>query len=63
MDSFKNFIPLETTVIRDGIEKSISSVKLVRGDVVKIECGKKIPADVRIVQSNGMKVDNSSLTG
>ena len=63
MESFKNFIPPEITVIREGIEKSMSSLKLVRGDLVKIELGKKIPADIRIVQSNGMKVDNSSLTG
>jgi sodium/potassium-transporting ATPase subunit alpha len=63
MESFKNFIPPETTVIRDGIEKSISSLKLVRGDLIKVELGKKIPADIRIVESNGMKVDNSSLTG
>ena len=63
MESFKNFIPPEITVIRDGIEKSMSAVKLVRGDLVKIETGKKIPADIRIVESNGMKVDNSSLTG
>lgn len=41
----------------------MSAVKLVRGDLVKIETGKKIPADIRIVESNGMKVDNSSLTG
>jgi sodium/potassium-transporting ATPase subunit alpha len=33
------------------------------GDVVKVELGKKIPADLRIVDSVGMKVDNSSLTG
>ena len=63
MESFKNFIPPEITVIRSGIEKSISSIKLVQGDLIKIELGKKIPADIRIVQSNGMKVDNSSLTG
>lgn len=36
MESFKNFIPPEITVIRDGVEKSISSVKLVRGDLIKI---------------------------
>lgn len=36
---------------------------LVVGDVVVIEFGKKIPADIRILESNGMKVDNSSLTG
>jgi sodium/potassium-transporting ATPase subunit alpha len=33
------------------------------GDLVKVELGKKIPADLRIIDSQGMKVDNSSLTG
>lgn len=31
--------------------------------MVKIELGKKIPADLRIIDSQGMKVDNSALTG
>lgn len=41
----------------------MDAVKLVRGDLIKIMTGKKIPADIRIVSSQGMKVDNSSLTG
>lgn len=49
MESFKNFIPPEITVIRDGVEKSMSAIKLVRGDVIKVELGKKIPADIRII--------------
>ena len=38
-------------------------MNLVVGDVVVIKLGDKIPADVRIIESLGMKVDNSSLTG
>ncbi len=41
----------------------MDATKLVVGDVVKVELGKKIPADLRIIDSQGMKVDNSSLTG
>jgi sodium/potassium-transporting ATPase subunit alpha len=63
MDSFKDFIPPETIVIRNGIETKLDATKLVVGDVVKVELGKKIPADLRIIDSQGMKVDNSSLTG
>lgn len=33
------------------------------GDLVRVELGKKLPADLRIVDSMDMKVDNSSLTG
>lgn len=41
----------------------MDATKLVVGDVVRVELGKKIPADLRIIDSVGMKVDNSSLTG
>jgi len=63
MDSFKDFIPPETIVIRNGVESKLDATKLVVGDVVKVELGKKIPADLRIIDSQGMKVDNSYLTG
>ncbi|CAD8185836.1 unnamed protein product [Paramecium octaurelia] len=63
MDAFKNFIPPETLVIRDGQQQKFPASNLVPGDVVVIENGKRIPADIRILESNEMKVDNSSLTG
>lgn len=63
MGSFKDFIPPETIVIRNGEQRKMDATKLVVGDVVRVELGKKIPADLRIIDSVGMKVDNSSLTG
>jgi len=36
---------------------------LVLGDVVEVKFGDRIPADIRIIESRGFKVDNSSLTG
>ena len=63
MEGFKNFIPDSTIVIRNGNEFTIDAAKLVVGDVVKVELGQKIPADLRIIDSQGMKVDNSALTG
>lgn len=63
MDSFKDMIPRSTTVIRKG-EKSICAVAdLVVGDVVEVKGGDQMPADVRITSSQGLKIDNSSLTG
>ena len=41
----------------------VESEQLVVGDIVEVKGGDKIPADVRIVAANGLKVDNSSLTG
>ncbi|CAD8189747.1 unnamed protein product [Paramecium pentaurelia] len=63
MEGFVNFIPPETIVIRDGKQQKLPAIDLVPGDIVIIEFGKKIPADIRIIESNQMKVDNSSLTG
>ncbi|EAR94958.2 Na,H/K antiporter P-type ATPase alpha subunit family protein (macronuclear) [Tetrahymena thermophila SB210] len=63
LNSFKSFIPQKSTVLRDGKVKNIESIKLVVGDIVLIKAGEKIPADIRILESSEMKVDNSALTG
>ena len=63
MASFKKLIPQNTETVRDGVKVSISSKHLVAGDIVFVKAGDKIPADLRIITSNEMRVDNSSLTG
>ena len=63
MASFKKYIPQATLVLREGKYTQIPSRTLVPGDIIKIRMGDKIPADVRIIHSQDMKVDNSSLTG
>uniref|UniRef100_A0A915JUM7 Cation-transporting P-type ATPase N-terminal domain-containing protein n=1 Tax=Romanomermis culicivorax TaxID=13658 RepID=A0A915JUM7_ROMCU len=63
MDSFKNMIPTFAQVIRNGEKKSIRTEDVVVGDILEIRGGDRIPADVRILQAMGFKVDNSSLTG
>ena len=63
MDSFKNMLPEQTLVFRDGQRHTISAKSLVLGDLVQIDIGSRIPADMRIIKCSGLKVDNSSLTG
>ena len=63
MEGFKNFIPPMCTAIRDGKPQIVAAIKLVRGDIIEVKEGERIPADIRIISSNEMKVDNSSLTG
>ncbi len=48
---------------RDGKRKEIAAVDLVPGDIVDINNGDNIPADVVLIKCSEMKVDNSSLTG
>lgn len=50
-------------VRRDGIEMIIDVSNLVVGDIVLIEAGDYIPADIRILESVNLKVDESALTG
>ncbi|XP_077115952.1 potassium-transporting ATPase alpha chain 2-like [Ranitomeya variabilis] len=63
MAGFKNMVPQQALVLRDGKRIEMIAEKLVTGDVVFIKGGDKIPADIRILESHGCKVDNSSLTG
>ena len=63
MAGFKNMIPPVTMAIREGSEKELESSQLVPGDIVLLKVGAKVPADVRIIEANNLKVDNSSLTG
>ena len=49
--------------VRDGVEQEVPTPLLVPGDVVRLEEGLNVPADVRIVESYQCKVDESSLTG
>ncbi|OCT71101.1 hypothetical protein XELAEV_18038010mg [Xenopus laevis] len=61
--SFKNLVPQQATVVRDGDKFQINANQLVVGDLVEIKGGDRVPADIRIITSQGCKVDNSSLTG
>lgn len=49
--------------MRNGKKQYVPVEQLVVGDIVHCTSGDRIPADIRIVQSNSMKVDNSSITG
>jgi magnesium-transporting ATPase (P-type) len=50
-------------VVRDGRDLEIDSRDLVPGDVVLLESGARIPADLRLVGTNALQVDESLLTG
>jgi len=63
IESLKNMLVTEAVVLRDGKKIIISSKDLVPGDIVLLESGSKIPADMRLVESKNLKVDESMLTG
>uniref|UniRef100_A0AC34QCL7 Cation-transporting P-type ATPase N-terminal domain-containing protein n=1 Tax=Panagrolaimus sp. JU765 TaxID=591449 RepID=A0AC34QCL7_9BILA len=63
VSDFQNLLPQKCFVIRDCEEKSVACENLVVGDLVNIRCGQRIPADIRIIQSNGLKIELSAITG
>ena len=59
MKSIKNMMPTEAIVIRNGNEMKIHVEELVIGDLVLLIYGSKVPADIRLVQTNDLKFDKS----
>ena len=63
IESLKQMMTTEAIVIRDGEKITISSIDLVPGDIVLLESGSKVPADMRLISAKDLKVDESMLTG
>ncbi|XP_040275689.1 sodium/potassium-transporting ATPase subunit alpha-3 isoform X1 [Bufo bufo] len=63
MESFKNMVPQQALIIREGEKMQLNAEEVVVGDLVEIKGGDRVPADLRIISAHGCKVDNSSLTG
>lgn len=61
--ALRKFVETKANVIRDGRELIISDTEIVPGDLILLNEGEKIPADARLIVSNGLKVNESSLTG
>jgi Ca2+-transporting ATPase len=53
----------EATVRRDGRKQRVRSIKLVPGDVVLLQSGVRVPADLRLVRLRSLEIDESMLTG
>jgi Ca2+-transporting ATPase len=50
-------------VVRDGRVTSLSTPSIVPGDVVLLESGDRVPADLRLIEANNLRIDESMLTG
>ncbi|CAL8072099.1 unnamed protein product [Orchesella dallaii] len=63
MESFKTMVPRSCVVFREGSRAEIDVKELVVGDLVEINYGDLVPADIRILECQNFTVDNSALTG
>jgi sodium/potassium-transporting ATPase subunit alpha len=63
MESFKNMVPQYALAVRNGEKLTIKAEELTLGDIIEVKFGDRVPADIRVIEAKGFKVDNSSLTG
>ncbi len=61
--ALRRMLQATSTVIRSGRRQTVESLSLVPGDLVSLEVGDRVPADVRIVEAVNFRTDESSLTG
>jgi len=63
LDAIRKMISPRATVIRDGRRAPLAAEELVPGDLVVLEAGDRVPADVRLLRVRNLRVDESLLTG
>jgi Ca2+-transporting ATPase len=63
MESLKKLTQTQSKVLRSGKVISIPASQLVVGDVILLEAGNQVPADIRLLEGFSLKIDESSLTG
>lgn len=62
-EALQEMVQITARVIRNGVSKNINGEELVPGDIVLLESGNKIPADMRLFEVNSLLVEESILTG
>lgn len=63
LESLRSMVQTQAKVVRDGHEHTMPSDGLVPGDLVLLQAGDKVPADVRVVRETELRVNESALTG
>lgn len=63
MGSIAKMLPSSAVAIRNGQSTEIKLSELVPGDIVEVGGGDKVPADLRLIQCDSLKVDQSLISG
>ncbi|CCO07199.1 calcium-transporting P-type ATPase, PMR1-type [Desulforamulus hydrothermalis] len=63
MEALKALTAPEARVIRSGLERKVPAAQLVPGDIVLLDTGDKVPADMRLWEAANLEVEESALTG
>ena len=63
LEGIQNMLSSDATVVREGRRLEIPADEVVPGDIVLFKAGDRLPADVRLIEANNLKVEESALTG
>ncbi len=63
MEAIGKMLALKAMARRDGQWREIPAEQLVPGDMVRVRAGDRIPADIRLLEAHGLRVDQAALTG
>ncbi len=63
IEALRKMAAPSTTVVRDGIEEKVPARELVPGDVVLLHAGDKVAADMRLIETVNLQIDEAPLTG
>jgi magnesium-transporting ATPase (P-type) len=63
MDAIRQMLAPRAAVLRDGRRQTVDGAQLVPGDIVLLEAGDKVPADLRLLKCHGLQVQEAILTG
>ncbi len=63
MDAVRRMLSVEAMALRDGARRSIPAENLVPGDMVFLQSGDKVPADLRLIRVKELRIEEAALTG
>jgi RND family efflux transporter MFP subunit len=63
MDAVRKMLTLHATVIRDGRRLVVDAEEVVPGDIVFVQSGDKVPADLRLIRAKSLQIQEAALTG
>ncbi|MFT7879713.1 MAG: cation-transporting P-type ATPase [Sulfurimonas sp.] len=63
MDAIRDMLALHANIIRENVRENIMAEALVPGDIVLLEAGDKVPADLRLLSTHGLQIQEAALTG
>ena len=63
LDAIRRMLSLRATVMRDGQRREVDAETLVPGDIVLLASGDKVPADIRLIETRNLRIEEAALTG